>query len=81
MLTKLNSLLNIIMGTQVGVFIGHTLFAYFHYQRHLDLYAMQSAPWYTSTIIYGTVTAIVLLIMIVLKYIVMKKLKVSKLRT
>lgn len=75
MLTKLNNLLNTIMGASVGVFIGHILFAYFDYHNHLDLYAIQSAPWYTSTIIYGTVTASVLLIAIVLKFIVKKKLK------
>lgn len=81
MLTKLNRLLNIIMGAQVGVFIGHTLFTYFHYRNHQDLYAAQSAPWYTSIIMYGTVTAIVLLIAIVLKYIVKKKFKSKQIGT
>jgi len=75
MLIKLNSLLNIIIGSQVGVFIGTTLFVYFDYKNHMGLYAMRSAPWYASIIIYGIVTATILLIAIVLKYIIKNKLK------
>lgn len=53
---RLNKLLNIVMGAQAGVLIGHAAFTYFNYRNHQDLYAMQSAPWYTSIIMYATVT-------------------------
>ena len=73
MLKKLNSLLNIIMGSSVGVFIGHTLFEYSRFRKYPDLYAMQSAPWYTSTVIYGAVTAAIVLISLILKIFAIKK--------
>jgi len=64
---KLNNVLNTIMGSTVGVFIGHTAFNYIDYQKHPNLYAMQSAPWYTSSLIYGAVTIGVIVISIILK--------------
>lgn len=73
MIKKLNSLLNIIIGTSVGVFIGHTVFKYLHYQKHPECYGIQSAPWYTSSVIYGAVTVLVLLIAIILKIYLIKK--------
>ena len=42
---KLNQILNIIMGSFIGVFIGSGLYKYWHFQKYPDLYAMQSAPW------------------------------------
>lgn len=72
-LNKLNSLLNIVMGSSIGVFIGHGLFNYSHYQKNQDFYALQSAPWYTSTLIYGSVMVSLILIAIILKIYIRKK--------
>ena len=65
---KLNFILNIIMGTFVGVFIGHCIHVVLDFKKHPELYAMQSAPWYTSILVYGAFTLVVLVICIGLKY-------------
>lgn len=75
MLKKLNRLLNTIMGAFVGVFIGHGLYVYWDFKAHPDLYAMQSAPWYTSILLYGAVTAAILLAALVVKLIIRQKAK------
>ena len=45
---KVNNVLNIIIGSFVGVFIGHGLYVLWNFKTRPELYAMQSAPWYTS---------------------------------
>lgn len=69
---KINQILNIIMGAFVGVFIGHSVYKFWDYRTHPDLYAMQSAPWHTSILIYGIFTIIVLLVILILKLIIKK---------
>lgn len=73
MFKKINQILNIIMGAFTGVFIGHSIFVYWDYQMRPGLYAMQSAPWYTSIMVYGVGTAAVLVAGFAIKYILRKK--------
>ena len=75
LLKKLNWILNIIIGAFVGVFIGRGIYVFWDFKVHPDLYAMQSAPWYTSILLYGIVTAVVLVIAIIVKLIIRQKLK------
>lgn len=75
MLKKLNRILNIVIGSFIGVFIGHGIFVYWDYKTHPDLYAMQSAPWYTSIFVYGVVTLILLVVLAIAKLIIRKKIK------
>lgn len=75
MLKKLNRLLNTITGAFVGVFIGHGLYVFWDFKAHPDLYAMQSAPWYTSILLYGAMTAAILLAALVVKLIIRQKAK------
>lgn len=70
-----NRKLNIIIGSFTGVFIGHSIYRYFHYKKYPGLYELQSAPWYTSIQIYGLATAIVVLFAIILKFLIKKKFK------
>ena len=70
-----NRILNTIIGAFIGVFIGHGIYVLWDFKTHPDLYAMQSAPWYTSILLYGIVTAIVLVIAIIIKLIIRQKLK------
>ena len=72
---KLNHLLNIIMGSVAGVFIGYSLYSVWDYKTHMDFYAMQSAPWYTGILVYGKFTAVVLLLSIGLKFMIRKSRK------
>ncbi len=75
MLKKANPILNTIIGAFVGVFIGHGIYVFWDFKTHPDLYAMQSAPWYTSILLYGIVTAIVLVTAIIIKLVIRHKLK------
>ena len=72
---RLNHILNIIMGTFVGVFIGHAIYVVWNFKTRPELYAMQSAPWYTSILVYGAFTIVVLLICFVIKAIIKHKQK------
>ncbi|MCD8144014.1 MAG: hypothetical protein LUD79_01525 [Oscillospiraceae bacterium] len=67
---KLNNFLNILIGAFVGVFIGHGIYIYLDFKTHPDLYAMQSAPWYTSIFVYGAVALTVVLVAVVVKIII-----------
>lgn len=73
MTKKLNLILNIVMGSFCGVFIGYGLYSFMDYRTRPGLYAMQSAPWYTGTLVYGIVTLVVLLVCLLLKLIIRKK--------
>ena len=60
-------IINTIMGAFVGVFIGHSAYVVWNYKNQPELYAMQSAPWYTSILVYGGFTLVVLVVGILLK--------------
>lgn len=72
---KLNKVLNIVMGSFLGVFIGHSIYQYVDYKRNPGLYEIQSAPWYTGIKIYGLATLVVLLIGVILKLLIKGKLR------
>lgn len=74
-LKKWNMNLNTIIGSFIGVFIGHSMYRYFDYKKHPGLYEIQSAPWYTSIQIYGLSTFVVIFIAIILKLLIKKNLK------
>ena len=72
---KLNNVLNIIIGSFTGVFIGHGIYVLWDFKTHPELYAMQSAPWYTGIAVYGAVTFVVLLFCLVIKAVIKHKQK------
>lgn len=71
---KINQMLNIIMGSFIGVFIGSGLYKYWHFQKYQDLYDMQSAPWYTGILINGLLMLVLLAVCIIVKVILMGKI-------
>lgn len=73
MLKRIDWILNIFIGCCIGVFIGHGLYVFWDYQAHSDLYAAQSAPWYTSILVWGAATLFLLAVTVVLKLILRKK--------
>ena len=75
MLRKLNCFLNIVIGSFIGVFIGFGIYKFWHFKTYPNLYAMQSAPWYTELLLYGSMVAVVVVVCIILKLIIWKKLK------
>ena len=78
MLRRLNQIINITIGSFVGVFIGHGIYVFWDYRTHPDLYAMQSAPWYTSIFIYAIGMLIFLAVAVIAKIIIRNKIKKEK---
>ena len=72
---QLNRILNLIMGSAVGVFIGYGLYSFWDYKKRPALYAMQSAPWYTNVLVYGIFAAAVLLFGFGLKLVIRKSME------
>ncbi len=72
---KINQILNIIMGSLIGVFIGSGLYKYWHFQKYPDLYVIQSAPWYTGILINGLLVLVLLAVCMIVKVILMKKME------
>lgn len=75
MLKRVNQILNTITGAFIGIFIGHGIYVFWDFNSHPDLYAMQSAPWYTSIVLYGVMMVIVVAIAVVIKLIIKKKIR------
>ena len=75
MLRKLNCFLNIVIGSFIGVFIGFGIYKFWHFKTYPNLYAMQSAPWYTELLLDGAMVAVVVVVCIVLKLVIWRKLK------
>ncbi len=69
----INQILNVIIGTFIGVFIGNGIYKFWDFNSHPDLYAIQSAPWYTGIILQGIITVIVVAISIIIKLIIKRK--------
>lgn len=66
---KMNEVLNGIMGAFTGVFLGHGILEVWRYNTRPELYALQSAPWYTGILVYGAFIVVVLVICMVIKVI------------
>ena len=72
MLRKLNCFLNIVIGSSIGVFIGFGIYKFWHFKTYPNLYAIQSAPWYTELLLDGALVAVVMVVCIILKLIIRK---------
>ena len=59
----------------VGVFAGTSVYQYIDYRQRSDLYALTSAPWYTSIQIGAVFTVVVVLILLLAMRIVKQKMK------
>ena len=53
---KLYQILRTAIWCVVGVFAGTSVYQYIDYRQHPGLYALTSAPWYTSIQISGIFT-------------------------
>ncbi|MGO5114159.1 hypothetical protein ACTQ33_03880 [Candidatus Avoscillospira sp. LCP25S3_F1] len=69
----LNTILNCIIGSFLGVFLARSVYTYWDYTTHPDLYAVSSAPWYTTIQIFGIIVAIIVGVAVVLKILIRKK--------
>ena len=75
MLRTLNCFLNIVIGSSIGVFIGFGIYKFWHFKTYPNLYAIQSAPWYTELLLDGALVAVVVVVCIILKLIIRKNSK------
>ena len=65
---ELNTVLNILMGSFFGVFVGDLISTYRHYRQFQEIYdATNSAPWY-----YGSIPSLILFISVVIICLVIK---------
>lgn len=75
---KVNQVLNIIMGSFTGVFIGSGIYKYWHFRKYPDLYAAYSAPWYTGILVNGLFTLALLVFCIMIKIILIENMELMK---
>ena len=61
---RLYQILNIFLGCSIGVFLSNCIYRYYHFRTHPALYAMQSAPWYTSLEVQRLYTAVLAVILL-----------------
>ena len=72
---KLYQILRTAILCVVGVFAGTSVYQYIDYRRHPGLYALTSAPWYTSIRINAIFTVTVVLLLLLAMQIVKRKMK------
>ena len=72
---KIYNHLNILLWVFIGVFIGSSIYKYYDYKTHIDLYAMTSAPWYLSIQISAILTIIIEVVILLSMWIIKKKMK------
>lgn len=75
---RINNFLNVLIGISVGTLVGYSVYIIYDYKAHPGLYAMQSAPWYTSIQMYGIFCAVVVGIAVIAKIIIRQKLDDSR---
>ena len=75
MWNKLNRFLNCLIGAFIGVFLAGSIYTYWDYKTHPEIYAVTSAPWYTSILLFGIITLAIILVALVIKLIIRKKIR------
>lgn len=72
---KLYQILRTLLWCIIGVFIGDSIYQYYDYVKHPDLYVLTSAPWYLSIQISGMITFIAVLLVLCVMWVVKRKMK------
>lgn len=73
---NLNTVLNILMGSFFGVFIGDLIGTYKSYRQFHEVYdAINSAPWYYGALSSFLLFVAVVIVCVVIKLIIHKKMK------
>ena len=66
-------ILKILLWSVIGVFIGSSLYKWYDYKTHPDLYTMQSAPWYLSIEFSAVLTMTAVIIILLIMWMIKKK--------
>lgn len=72
---KLNSFLNGFIGCLIGALIARSIFDYWNFKTNTDLYATNSNTWYNGILVHGISVAVILVVVLVIKFFVRKNTK------
>lgn len=72
---KLYDFLGILIGSFIGLFLGRSGYTFWHYRTRPELYAMQSAPWYTGIRVQAVFTAAVVAVLLLLRWAIRRRRK------
>lgn len=73
MKNRILKLLKVFMWVMIGVFCADTIYRIYEYKKYPELFAAQSAPWYTDIIFFGIVTVVIVALCLLLRWIVGKR--------
>lgn len=65
---KLYTVLKAVFWCVIGAFLGSTIYTCWDYHARPGLYALTSAPWYISIVMYGILTAIAAAVLLAAMY-------------
>ena len=77
---NLYNVLWITMWSIIGVFVGYSGYTFYDYKKYPDLYAMRSAPWYTEIEMLAIFTALVVVILLIIMWMIKKNIKNKELQ-
>ena len=61
------------IGAFIGVLVGSGIWKYWDYKKHPDIYALNSAPWYTGLLLNGIVTLVIVIICLIIITVIKRK--------
>ena len=70
---RLKWLLQVMMGSTVGLYLGYALWLWMDYRQNPGYYAFQSAPWYTGLLLHGLIAGAALMLELVIFLWIRKK--------
>lgn len=72
---RIHQILNILIGSSLGVFIGRSLYTWYDFKTQPILYVLRSAPWYTGVLLEGALTAVIITIAFAVKFFIKKRME------
>ena len=78
MWNKINTFLNCLIEAFIGVFLARSVYTYWDYTTHPEIYKVPSAPWYTVILLFGIVSGTIILAALIVKVMIRKKVKKGK---
>ena len=75
MWNKINTFLNCLIGAFIGVFLARSVYTYWDYKAHPEIYEVSSAPWYTIILLFGIVSGVIILAALIVKIMIREKVK------
>ena len=67
MWNKINTFLNCLIGAFIGVFLARSVYTYWDYKTHPEIYAVSSPPWYTAILLFGVISGAIILGALIVK--------------